>query len=115
VGEVVPTKIRSKAYSLFVTTNWTANLVVALFTLSAIDGLGGVKEGMADQDAYKAGQQKVSTHLVVEGTDAQPVEKLLYMIMMPALGGARALGLSVSEDGGHESSSESIRESSAVL
>ncbi|TFJ81668.1 hypothetical protein NSK_006919 [Nannochloropsis salina CCMP1776] len=40
VGEVVPTKIRSKAYSIFVTSNWTANLVISLVTLSLIDALG---------------------------------------------------------------------------
>ncbi len=48
VGEVVPTKIRSKAYSIFVTSNWTANLVISLVTLSLIDALG---RGVAPEGA----------------------------------------------------------------
>lgn len=41
VSEVVKTRLRSKAYSLFVTTNWTANLFLALCLLSLINTFGG--------------------------------------------------------------------------
>ena len=47
---MVPTKIKSKAYSFFVTINWTCNLMVSLFTLSAIDALG--KLGSPSGTAY---------------------------------------------------------------
>jgi len=41
MGEVVPTRVRSKANSLFVAENWLWNLLLAGTVLSAINGLGG--------------------------------------------------------------------------
>ncbi|GAB5031859.1 sugar transporter [Nannochloropsis oceanica] len=61
VGEVVPTKIRSKAYSIFVTSNWTANLLISLVTLSLIDTLG---EAVAPAGALKAKQQQMGVALL---------------------------------------------------
>jgi len=48
LAEVMPTRLRSKAYSLFVSVNWFNALLVGLLTLTAIDGLGGVEAGMND-------------------------------------------------------------------
>jgi len=41
MGEVVPTRVRGKANSLFVAENWAWNLILAATVLYAIDGLGG--------------------------------------------------------------------------
>jgi len=41
MGEVVPTRVRAKANSLFVAENWLWNLLLAGTVLSAINGLGG--------------------------------------------------------------------------
>jgi len=51
MGEVVPTRVRSKANSLFVAENWLLNLVLAGSVLSAINGLGGGD----DPDSQKRG------------------------------------------------------------
>jgi hypothetical protein len=48
LAEVMPTRLRSKSYSLFVSVNWFNALLVGLLTLSSIDGLGGVEAGMSD-------------------------------------------------------------------
>ena len=58
MSEIMPTHLRAKAFSLFVSINWGLNLVIGLLTLSAIDGLGGVKSNMDDDeqsDAQKTG------------------------------------------------------------
>ena len=44
LSEVVPTRIRAKAYSLFTLSNWAANLIISLFTLTVINTLGGVSK-----------------------------------------------------------------------
>jgi MFS family permease len=90
LSEIVPTRIRGKAFSLFVSVNWLCNLVISLLTLSgsrkpplpvtltngeilytvaAIDGLGGVTSTM-DDDSVLADHQKrgVSLLYVVFGT-----------------------------------------------
>jgi sugar porter (SP) family MFS transporter len=50
MGEVVPTRVRSKANSLFVAENWGWNLILASTVLYAINGLGG---GDSDDDKKK--------------------------------------------------------------
>jgi len=47
MGEVVPTRVRGKANSLFIAENWIWNLILAATVLYAIDGLGG---GSSDDD-----------------------------------------------------------------
>lgn len=61
VSEVVPTKIRSKAYSLFVTSNWTANLVISLTTLTIIQSLGTRYTPVGSSPEY---QQKVGVAIL---------------------------------------------------
>ena len=51
ISEIMPTRLRTKAVSLFLSINWGCNLVIGLVTLSAIDYLGGVQDDMSD-DAY---------------------------------------------------------------
>jgi MFS family permease len=58
LSEIMPTRLRSKAISLFLSVNWGTNLLIAMLTLTAINGLGGVKSDMDDdeqKDAQKVG------------------------------------------------------------
>lgn len=48
MSEIMPTHLRTKAVSLFLSINWGANLIVGLITLSAINELGGVTDDMTD-------------------------------------------------------------------
>lgn len=48
LSEIIPTRLRSKAMSLFLNISWACNLVIGLGSLPAIDGLGGVKNDMND-------------------------------------------------------------------
>ena len=50
LSEVVPTRIRAKAYSLFTLSNWGANLVISFFTLSVINALGHYSEDDNDDE-----------------------------------------------------------------
>eukprot|EP00941_MAST-03F_sp_MAST-3F-sp1_P000202 g202.t1 len=49
MNEVMPTRIRGRAFGLFVSMNWASNVIISLFTLSAIELLGGSnqKKGVA--------------------------------------------------------------------
>eukprot|EP01039_Chlorochromonas_danica_P012964 gene12964-14947_t len=57
ISEIMPTRPRVKAVSLFLSINWGANLLIGLLTLTAIDNLGGVKNGM-DDDAQAQAETK---------------------------------------------------------
>lgn len=50
MSEVMTTHLRSKAFGLFVSINWGVNLIIGLFTLTAIDGLGGTDTSIDDDD-----------------------------------------------------------------
>jgi hypothetical protein len=50
MSEIMPTRLRAKAVSLFLSVNWAANLLIAMLTLTAIDGLGGVSDDMTDDN-----------------------------------------------------------------
>ena len=59
LSEIMSQRLRSKAFGLFVSINWGINLVIGLLTLLAIDGLGGTKDSMDDDekdDAQKKGR-----------------------------------------------------------
>ena len=51
MSEMMPTRIRTKAYGLFLSVNWFWNLSIGLLTLTAIDGMGGVTDDMDDDDS----------------------------------------------------------------
>ncbi|CAM9518196.1 unnamed protein product, partial [Hapterophycus canaliculatus] len=38
--EIVPSRIRAQAFSIFTAINWLSNLFIGLFTLSAINAMG---------------------------------------------------------------------------
>jgi succinate dehydrogenase hydrophobic anchor subunit len=50
MSEIMPTRLRAKAVSLFLSVNWATNLLIAMLTLTAIDGLGGVSDDMTDDN-----------------------------------------------------------------
>ena len=56
MAEIMPTRLRSKAYSLFVSINWVCAFLAGILTLSAINGLGGVSGG-EDDDAKTKSQK----------------------------------------------------------
>ena len=41
VSEIVPARIRAKCNGLFVSINWFINILISIFTLTAIEHLGG--------------------------------------------------------------------------
>lgn len=58
LSEIMPTRLRMKAVSLFLSLNWGANLAISMLTLTAINGLGGERGAMDDEeegDAQKKG------------------------------------------------------------
>ncbi|CAN0486451.1 unnamed protein product, partial [Hapterophycus canaliculatus] len=55
--EIVPSRIRAPAYSIFTAINWLSNLFIGLFTLSAINAMGerGDVGSPSSWDLQKAG------------------------------------------------------------
>lgn len=43
MSEILPTKLRAKAMSLFLSINWFCNFLIGFLTLTAINGLGNVE------------------------------------------------------------------------
>jgi MFS family permease len=71
LSEIMPTRLRMKAVSLFLALNWGSNLAISLLTLPAIDGLGGVKGDMDDDEEANAQKKGVAIlYLVFAGFTA---------------------------------------------
>ena len=60
MSEIMPTRLRSKAMGLFLSINWAANLLIGFLTLTAIDGLGGVRSDMSDDETAAAEKKGVA-------------------------------------------------------
>ena len=60
MSEVMPTRVRMKGVSVFLSGNWCFNLIIGLLTLTAIDGLGGVKSSMDDDETATAEKNGVA-------------------------------------------------------
>jgi MFS transporter, SP family, major inositol transporter len=60
MSEVMPTELRAKAMSLFLSINWGFNLLISLFTLSAINDLGGYSGSMTDDEQSNAQKNGVA-------------------------------------------------------
>jgi len=60
MSEIMPNRLRIKAVSLFLSVNWGSNLIIGLLTLTAIDGLGGVKSSMDDDETAVAEKKGVA-------------------------------------------------------
>jgi hypothetical protein len=56
----MPTRLRTKAYGMFVSISYGANLLIGLFTLSVIYGLGGVSSSMDDEETNDAEKNGVA-------------------------------------------------------
>lgn len=57
LAEIMPSRLRMKAFSLFLSINWGCSLIIGLLTLIAIDALGGAKNSM-DDDEYADAEKK---------------------------------------------------------
>lgn len=60
LSELMRSRIRGKAVSLFLSINWCSNFVIGMCSLLAIDGLGGVQENMSDEEASEAKKKGVA-------------------------------------------------------
>lgn len=60
MAEIMHTRLRSKAFSLFVSLNWGSNLIIGMLTLTAIEGLGGTTSDMDDDERDKANKKGVA-------------------------------------------------------
>jgi hypothetical protein len=53
MAEIMHTRLRSKAFGLFVSINWGFNLLIGMLTLTAIEGLGGTTSDMDDDEVIE--------------------------------------------------------------
>eukprot|EP01031_Cornospumella_fuschlensis_P027405 gene27406-33098_t len=60
MSEIMPTRLRMKAVSMFLSLTWGGTLLVSLTTLYAINGLGGVEASMDDDEEGKAEKEGVA-------------------------------------------------------
>ena len=68
MAEIMPTRLRTKAYGMFVSISYGANLLIGLFTLTVIDGLGGVEASMDDDETNDAKKRGVAyMYLILTG------------------------------------------------
>ena len=65
--ELMEQRVRGKAFGLFISINWGINLVIGLWTLSAIDGLGGLQSEMDDDEKADAEKKGVAYLFVIFG------------------------------------------------
>lgn len=82
ISEIMPTRLRSKAVSLFLSINWAMNLVIGLVTLTAINGIGGASDDM-DDDSEKEDRQKVGVgalYLIFGGISAACVAFIVLFV-----------------------------------
>lgn len=59
ISEILPTRIRMKATISFLSLNWFISFLVCFLTLFAINGLGGVKNGMTIDEQARARKKGV--------------------------------------------------------
>lgn len=57
LAEIVPSRIRAKAFSIFTAINWGSNLFIGLFTLTTIDMMGArlLPTARSEREQRKAG------------------------------------------------------------
>lgn len=82
ISEIMPTRLRSKAVTLFLGINWAMNLLIGLVTLTAINGIGGASDDM-DDDSEKQDRQKVgvgAVYLIYGGITAACVVFIYFLV-----------------------------------
>lgn len=60
MAEIMPTRLRTKAYGMFVSISYGCNLFIGLLTLTAIKELGGSKASMDDDETEDANKKGVA-------------------------------------------------------
>lgn len=93
-SEIMPTRQRIKAVSLFLSINWGCNLVIGLLTLTAIDSLGGVHSGM-DDDAQNAAEKKGVGYLYLVFAVITASSLIFIHLIVPETKGLRAVNIPV--------------------
>merc|ERR1711871_512828 len=82
MSEMLPTRLRAKAFSLFLSVNWGANLIIAMVTLTTIDLLGGVDSDMDDDDEI-SGREKSGVaylYLIMSGITVCSIAFIQYYV-----------------------------------
>lgn len=60
MAEIMPTRLRTKAYGMFVSISYGCNLFIGLLTLTAIKELGGSEASMDDDETNDANKKGVA-------------------------------------------------------
>ena len=60
MAEIMPTRLRTKAYGMFVSISYGCNLFIGLLTLTAIHELGGARASMDDDETDDANKKGVA-------------------------------------------------------
>lgn len=88
MSELIPTRVRTKALSLFLCISWGSNLVVGLTTLPLIDAMGGVTAGMTD-DAQSQAEKLGVAYLYYFFAAMSFVTLLFIYFVVPETKGAK--------------------------
>lgn len=65
MAEIMPTRVRMKAVSLFLSLNWCGNLVISLTILPAINSLGGVQGKVNEPHENQAQKEGVAKIYII--------------------------------------------------
>ncbi len=82
ISEIMPTRLRSKAVSLFLSINWAINLIITLVTLTAINGMGDVTDDMDDDNKKEDGQKVgvAALYLIFAGLSAACITFIYFLV-----------------------------------
>jgi sugar porter (SP) family MFS transporter len=80
MSEMIPTRVRTKAVSLFLCISWGSNLIIGLVTLTAIDVMGGVTSSMTDDQQSQA--EKVGVAYLYLFFAGMCVISILFIVFM---------------------------------
>ena len=89
LSEIMSTKLRSKAMSLFLSINWGFNLIISLFTLTLINTFGNVDKN-ADDMMYEAEQKNGVGRLYIVFAGFTLITFLFVFIYVPETKGSTA-------------------------
>jgi hypothetical protein len=73
--------VRVKAVSVFLSVNWSSNLLIGLFTLTSIDALGGVASGQSDDEVGREEKRGVAyLYLIFASVVASTLAFLFFYV-----------------------------------
>jgi len=90
LSEIMTTRLRSKAMSLFLSINWGSNLIISLFTLTLINKFGNVNSNDNDDIIYKAGQKNGVARLFLVFASFTFITWLFVFFYVPETKGSNA-------------------------